>query len=304
MADSRFKVENGLLVRGSNSVFEDRVNVNANLTVTADLLYVGGNLYVTGDQVIAGTTVYDTDILPQSTTGRKIGNTTHKFDGLFRDIEINGNLHPTSNNLLLGNTSKRWDAYTTNVNASGTLTVAGNSIFQANVTVQANIAVNANTTLGNVASGNTSVTGFINVSSSANVAGTLRVAGESTLVGNTTVTANVATKGLLLDHGAVFSNTKSVTTTSSTVIDAFPKAYSNFAKLFISVASATSTYHAIEMIVIHDGTNVLVTRYGEIYNTKLGTFDSNIVGDNVEVSFQASGAGTYTVRTVRYQTLA
>lgn len=305
MAGSRFKVENGLLVKGTstNSVFEHQVAVNANLTVTADLLYVGGNLYVTGNQIIAGQTIYATDILPSTATGLFIGNTTHRFDGLFRNLEASGNLHPQSNGLLFGNTTRRWDTYSSNVNASGSMTVGANALFQSTVNISGNLNVTGNTNGGNINSGNTTITGFINVSTTANVAGNLQIGGVSTLTGNVTSTGNVQSKGFILDNAAFFSNTKSVTTTSVTVIDSFPKAYSNFCKMFITVQSG-SLYHSIDMNSIHDGTNILVTKYGEIYNTKMGTFDANINGANVEITFQASGAGTYTVKSTRQQTLA
>jgi len=45
MANTSFKVENGLLVQG-NAQFDYTSKFNANVTIEADQFYIGGNLYV------------------------------------------------------------------------------------------------------------------------------------------------------------------------------------------------------------------------------------------------------------------
>lgn len=294
MADTRFKAENGLLVAGANSVFEQQVQVNANLTVNASLLYVGGNLYVQGDQIISGTTLYDTDIIPAATTGRLLGNTTNRFDLNARNISVNGNLHPTSSGLLLGNTTARWDTYSTNVSATGVISVTGNATFT------------------NVAAGNTNITGFINVSTTANVGGALTVGGNAAvtgnlsvtgvtaLTGNVTVSANVSAKAFIADNAAFYSNVKTVTDTTQTIIDSFPKADASFAKLIITVQPSSGTNrHATEMLIAHEGTNVLAVEYAKLYNTLLGSFDAGIVGANVEIYFTSLAANSSVTQSVK-----
>lgn len=301
MANTRFKAENGLLVTGANSIFEQQVQVNANLTVNSDLLYVGGNLYVQGDQIISGTTVYDTDIIPLAATGRIVGNTTNRFDFFGRNFNVTGNVFPVVSGGLLGNTSSRWDTYSTNVNASGTLTVGGSGSI--------------GTTL---AAGNTSVTGFINVSTTANVGTTLTVGGNTsiggnlsvsgiiTMTGNVTMSANATAKALILDNAAIFSNTATVSNTTQNIVDSFPKADADFAKLLLTVKPSSGVQrHASEILLLHDGTNVLLTEYADLYNTSLGSFDASINNANVEIYFTsalANASVTQTVKVIRQVT--
>lgn len=295
MAGSRFKAENGILATGSstNSIFEHVVSVTGNVYVTGDLLYVGANLYVSGNLVYTNTQISG-DLVPTTPVGQNLGNNTSRFDGYFRNINVSGNLHPSANGLLLGNTGRRWDTYSTNIDAVGTLTLGST----ANVAGALN--VNGAVTIANVvAEGNTTITGFVNVTSSANVGGNLRVNGTSTLVGNTSITGNVVAKGIILDNAAIYSNSASVTTTAATIIDSYPKSQSFFGKVIVTVNAANSSLHSIEMNYLHDNTNVLVTKYGEVYNTNLGTFDIIINNANVEISFTATSANTYTVKTLR-----
>ena len=295
MANTRFKVETGLLVTGADSIFQERVQVNANLTVNSDLLYIGGNLYVQGDQIISGTTLYDADIIPLSTTGRLLGNNTNRFDVFSRNVNVSGNLQPNTSGLLLGNTTARWDTYSTSVNASGSLTVAG--------------AGSIGTTL---AAGNTTVTGFINVSTSANIGTTLTVGGNSsitgnltvsgltTLTGNVTMGANATAKALILDNAAIFSNTATVANTTQNIVDSFPKADADFAKYVISIKPSSGTQrHITEMLLVHDGTNVLITEYGKLFNTSLGSVDASINNANVEIYFTSAAANASVTQTVK-----
>jgi cytoskeletal protein CcmA (bactofilin family) len=301
MANTRFKAENGLLVTGANSIFEQQVQVNANLTVNSDLLYVGGNLYVQGDQIISGTTVYDTDIIPATTTGRIVGNTINRFDFFGRNFSATGNVLPVTSGGALGNASSRWDTYSTNINASGNITVSGSGSI--------------GTTL---AAGNTSVTGFINVSTTANVGTTLTVGGNTsiggnlsvsgiiTMTGNVTMSANATAKALILDNAAIFSNTATVTNTTQNIVDSFPKADADFAKLILTVKPSSGTQrHASEILLLHDGTNVLLTEYADLYNTSLGSFDAGINNANVEIYFTsalANASVTQTVKVIRQVT--
>lgn len=295
MANTRFKAENGLLVTGANSIFMQEVQVNANLTVNSDLLYVGGNLYVQGDQIISGTTLYDSDIIPLAATGRQLGNTSNRFDLNGRNINITGNMHPNSSGLLLGNTTARWDTYSTNVNANGNITVAGSGSI--------------GTTL---AAGNTTVTGFINVSTTANVGTTLTVGGNTsiggnltvsgiiTLTGNVTASANISTKALILDNAAIFSNTATVANTTQNIVDSFPKADFDFAKYVVTVKPSSGTQrHITEMLLTHDGTNVLITEYGKLFNTSLGSIDASINNANVELYFTSAAANASVTQTVK-----
>jgi len=316
MADTRFKTETGLLVTGNsattNSAFEHVVNMSANLYVRGDYFFVGNNFYIQGDQVIQGTTVYEVDILPFSQTGRAIGNSTHRFDGYFRDFSISGNVHPTANGLLLGNTSRRWSAFTTNLDVTGTTTV-GNS-----VTITGTLTVNGVTSFTNTSSSvlYLASNGNVGIANSTpahklSVVGTTNLNGAVSVNNTISVQSNATTNGYLLStHAAVFANTKSITTAVKTVIDAYPKTQGNFSKNYVSVyvSNTGGTYvHAAEVSTIQSAGFCYLTVYGEIYNLKLGTFDADINGDNVEIYFTPTTANSsypFTVKSIRNQILA
>lgn len=300
MAGSRFKVENGILAVGadSNSMFEHVVGINANLYVQGDLLYVGNNLVVVGNLIYSNTSIQG-DLVPTTQTGAALGNTSNRFDGYFRFITVSANITPTANGVLLGNTSRRWDTYSTNVSASGNLTVGGNTTLTGNLTVNGSAAFN-----NVVATGNTTLLGFINVSSNANVGGNVRVGGVTTVTGNVVSAANVISKGFVTDHVATVSNSQTVTTTGPAIIDSFPRSSSYFGKLIVAVNAGNTLVHTVEMLLAHENTNVLLTKYAEIFNTRLGTFDASINNANVEIYFTPTVANTYTVKTVRHSILA
>ena len=60
-----------------------------------------------------------------------------------------------------------------------------------------------------------------------------------------------------------------------------------------------TAYHAIEILVLHDGTTVYLTQYGEMFTgSSLGTFDASITAGVLNLLFTATNATT-TVKLVR-----
>lgn len=294
MAGTKFKAENGLLVTGANSEFTYPVTVSANVTVSGDLFYLGGNLYVAGQQIIVGNTIYDTDILPASTTGRSVGNTTHRFDGNFRNTSVSGNLTPTANNKQLGSGSSRWDVFAYEVSSANTVIAGGEGSFGGNLTSTGRMLVN-----NTAAVGNTTVTGSIVISTTANVSGVATFSSNVVSNGDVIATGAGSFREVVTTGAAFGSNTKTVTSTGNNIIDSFPKASNYCAKYVVSVNRANTALHAIELLLVHDNTNVLLTKYGEVYNTSLGTFDAAVNGANVEVYFSPTSANTYSVKVSR-----
>lgn len=292
MSDARFKAENGILVRGTsgsaNSYIEHNLGLGANLTVSGNLISVAGDLVISGNIVYTATQIQSTDFLPSSPSGINLGNSSYRFDGYFRNINVSNTLVPaTASGVTLGQPGARWDTYSTNVNANGALSVAGVAALTNT------LAVTGNSTFSN----SVTIVGRITTSNTANIAGTLTVGGA------VNVASNVTSKGIILDNATIFSNTKTVTDTSKTTIDSFANSSSNFSKVLIAVKDATY-YHAVEMLIIHTGSNVFYTQYGEIFNARIGTFDAEYNGSNVDIYFTALSSGTYTVKTIRQNILA
>jgi hypothetical protein len=110
MANTNFKVDNGLLVTGGDSLFQANVQVNAHVIVRQTLA-------VNGDLTVAG-------------------NLT------FSNTSISGELIPTANGVLLGNTTRTFTVFADNLSLS-------NSVVNANgtqINIRAGSGIVANTT--------------------------------------------------------------------------------------------------------------------------------------------------------------
>ena len=64
--------------------------------------------------------------------------------------------------------------------------------------------------------------------------------------------------------------------------------------------TAGTDYHMIELNVIHDGTNVYMAQYGEVFsNSSLGYFDASIATGTLTLQFSPSTATATTVKLIR-----
>lgn len=315
MADQRFKVEKGIVVAGANNIITGEMTVGGNTTIEGDLLLVEGNFTVMGTTTYTGSTYYDTDLIPLVDNQRLLGSASNTFVASLGNTTIYQFIHPSANNKQLGNTTKRFDASLTNLDASGTLTIAGNVAVNTSVfTVQSNstyggAAVNAApiSTAAFYVVGNTTVNGSFNVVNGGN----LVVNGSISTNGNISTTSNSFTVG----KTNIVTNRTTINSNSSTVIDSFLLTTGRFAKYTITADNsnaATSLVHMIEMNLAHDNQgNVLANKYGELFNTKLGVFDASANATHVIITYQASNsaglgataANTTLVTTVRQQIL-
>ena len=163
-----------------------------------------------------------------------------------------------------------------------------------------------------IVNGGVGISGNINIGSSANVTGnisangTLNVAGAAALgsltvhgtaqvnalVSNTTVTGNT----WVLDGNAYTS-----ASIFQQVVDAWPATAYRTAHYLVQVTDQTnSKYQSAQVMLIHDGTNVYITEYNDIYtNGSLGDFEADIVGGVVELLFTPISSATMTIKTVR-----
>lgn len=80
------------------------------------------------------------------------------------------------------------------------------------------------------------------------------------------------------------------------VVDIFGKATYRTVKYVAQIEhDSSSSYHAEEILLTHNGTTVAMTTYGQIYlDSSLGTFDADIVGDNVRLLFSPTKTNTST----------
>jgi polyphosphate kinase len=60
-----------------------------------------------------------------------------------------------------------------------------------------------------------------------------------------------------------------------------------------------SSYHVIELSLVHNGTTVYLSQYGEIFtDSSLGTFDASITGSTLSLFLTAANSIT-TVKLIR-----
>ena len=81
------------------------------------------------------------------------------------------------------------------------------------------------------------------------------------------------------------TNTALTTTASNQTVDTFNTLNYRTAKYLVTMSHATLGYHAAEVLLIHDGTNVSMTEYGTVWTqASLGTLDATISGSTLSLT--------------------
>jgi hypothetical protein len=112
----------------------------------------------------------------------------------------------------------------------------------------------------------------------------------SALTSNTTISLN----GVGFD----VSNTFTTASTAQVSVDSFATATYRSSRYFVQMTSGSS-YHIIELFLVHDGTTVYLSQYGEVFTgSSLGTFDASITTGTLNLLFTATNAIT-TVKLIR-----
>ena len=63
-------------------------------------------------------------------------------------------------------------------------------------------------------------------------------------------------------------------------------------KYLVQITSSTS-YHVVEIVLIHDGTTVIISEYGRVMTgSSLSTFDADINGGNLRLKVTPTNAAT------------
>jgi len=100
------------------------------------------------------------------------------------------------------------------------------------------------------------------------------------------------------NYAALSSNTFTTSSTSQVSVDSFSTSTYRGAKYFAQMTSGSS-YHIIELNVVHDGTTVYLAQYGEIFTgSSLGTFNASITSGVLNLLFTATNSTT-TVKLMR-----
>jgi hypothetical protein len=104
------------------------------------------------------------------------------------------------------------------------------------------------------------------------------------LTSNTTITIN--------SSRVESTNTFTTSSTTAVSVDAFATTTYRSAKYLAQMTSGSS-YHAIELLVIHNGTTAFMNEYGEVYTgVSLGDFEVSITAGVVNLMFTGTNAVT------------
>jgi hypothetical protein len=275
---------------GGNITGSVTITANNDLTVTGNLFVLGNTtsfgtqtLEVVDPMILLATGNYTTDLLDIGFAG-SYNDGANAHTGLFRDAPGN----------------KDWyffEGYTPEVSGNNNINVADASFRTSNV--------NVNYLKGNLIA-TTAVVGGQNIVTytqaafdTANTANTrandsVAKSGD-TMSGSLTGVTTLGVTTIQLAQTDATTNTFTTASTAQISIDAWPTASYRSAKYFVQVTSGSS-YHIIELNLVHNGTTVFLAQYGEVLTgASLGTFDADISGSTVRLLF----TGTNAISTVR-----
>ena len=253
---------------------------------------ISGSLIVTGDLTISGNTttinttelnIADNEIVLNTDWPANVYPTQNAGITINRGTVANSpnvfiRWNETNDYWVLGANVDEFIIATTANTGAGDITVT--NAYQANVGAariadvasgQANVGA---ARIADVASGqaNVGAVQIAKVNKSGDVmTGTLTT--NSEIIGSS-ITAN---NTLTINTNAVYeSYTSTTSTTSQFALDTFSTSTYRSAKYLVQISSG-SAYELIELSLIHDGTNVYLSQYGNIKSgSTLGVFDSTI----------------------------
>ena len=192
---------------------------------------------------------------------------------------------------------------------TGTVTsgmIANSTIVDGDISSSAAIAISklASSTISGVSLGSnlnslsTSVGGGLTISSTSyngSSAGTITV--DTSVVATLSSSQTLQNKTLsspVID--SVYDLLSSTLTTTATTADQILHSISastyRSVKYFVQVSSGSS-YHVVEIVLVHDGTTVIISEYGRVLTgSSLSTFDADINGGNLRLKVTPTNAST------------
>ena len=211
------------------------------------------------------------------------------------NVDDRGRVTYASNNSISTTINLVANTGTGTVSGGGTLTINGSNSIATTVssgtyTITNNGILSFNTRTGAVTLSSSDVTtalGYTPVNKTGD-----------TLSGNFTGISNLGLTSATYEHSFRTTKTFVTSSTAQVSIDSFDATVYRSAKYYLQMTSGSS-YHVIELSLVHNGTSVYLSQYGEILTTtSLGTFDSTITGSTLNLYLTATNAVT-TVKLIR-----
>ena len=227
----------------------------------------------------------DTAALTSGTLGVSRGgtNNTSYTTGALLQYNGSGIVSIANTGVTAGSYGNTTSIPSITVDAYGRVTAVSNN------SVSTTINLAGTTGSGSVAGGGTlTFAGSYGVTASAS-SSTITIATPQDLQTSASPSFNAVT---LNTNGYVTSKTFTTASTAQVAIDSFATATYRSAKYMVQMTSGSS-YHVIELIVLHDGTIPSIAQYGEIFTgSSLGTFDASITTGNLSLLLTATNATT------------
>jgi DNA-binding beta-propeller fold protein YncE len=246
-------------------------------------LFINGSLYTNKNLVVTSNSRIDGEL-------RVSGATT------LSTTSVGGTLTATSTITLSGTTTSTTvlgTAATTGTTTIGSTTQTGSitlgqSTVSQTTNIQAGSTANGSTKTLNIGTGGLSGS-ITNINIGSAVSGaTTTVLADGNWNFRNPITINT--------HAVLESTTITTASISQTTLDTFATATYRSAKYLVQMTSG-SAYHMIELSLIHDGTTVHLSQYGEVKTgSSLGSFDASISSGTLSVLFTPTNAIT-TVKT-------
>lgn len=267
LAQSAFDSSNTKFSSSGGTVGGD-VTITGNLTVQGTTTTANTETLTVTDSLIQLANNNTTDILDIGFYGQYSNGTSNLFTGLVRsDVDKIYYLfdtltdEPTNTSIIFANTR--------------IATVNANVVSQSIVARGYDVLSHAEAAFSK---SNTSIQ---------NTGGTIN--------GNLTVNGQVT-----LSDVQYFSNSISVTTDTTEVIDTFSSSNWRTAKYTVQISETSTNYHSTEILLLHDGSTVQKVEYAVVSTTgELGYFDADINTGLVRLLFTATNATNKTLKVVR-----
>ena len=268
-----------------------RANIIGNETV-------GGTLGVTGRTTLGDATATGFTATTVNVTGNETVGGTLGVTGRTTLVDANISSTLTATNLVVTGSATLPSVVTLTALTVTNLTVSNNETIGQNLSVGnwftatgasvfgSTIAVTGIATFNSTQDSNATNNGSIVTLGGVGVAKNL-VVGSAVTVG--TVSTQTVVPAVYSNNSLISSYTSGyIVNNTSQNLDTFSSTAYRTAKYIVQVVDGTKI-HVEEILVFHDGTNVYMTEYGiSTSQGELGTFDANLTGSTVTLTFQAN----------------
>lgn len=279
-------VQTAFVTYSANSVSVSPTSNNDTLTISAA---TANGISITGNN---STKDIDFGLMPSGVTSGWYGGST-QIPSI--NVDLFGRITSIANNTVSTTISLAGGSGSGSVSGGGTLTISGGtgittSVSSSTITVTNSGVTSFNGSTGSVTFGSINVTNALGYTP-VNKAGDT-MTGSLTTSGTVTVNNLVSNTDISIGSTNLSSNTYTTSGLTQVSIDSFPTTTYRTADYQVSITSSTS-YHIMELSVLHDGTSVWMDQYSEMFTgSSLGTFDADILSGNLRLLFTPTNSST------------